>query len=102
MSLHCKRRPRYYFFINNAIYGDNGTELGELLSLLNSPQLMEAIATSTVTRLIEFPVQPLRAYIKSKDHRTAKIKTRHRSSYPKSIMPEQPTGYIRARENDCL
>jgi hypothetical protein len=63
---------------------------------------MEVIATLPVSRLIEFPVQPLRAYVKNKEHRQSKAKPRHKPSYPKIIMPDQPTGYIRQRENDCL
>jgi hypothetical protein len=63
---------------------------------------MEAIATLPVSRLIEFPVQPLRVYVKANERRPSKTKPRHKPSYPKIIMPEQPTGYIRQRENDCL
>lgn len=66
---------------------------------------MEAVATLStlpITRLLEYPAQPIRVYVKANEHRPSKIKPMQKSGYPKIVMPEQPTGYIRPRENDCL
>ena len=67
---------------------------------LQTPSLlMESIASIPVIG-IESYRKPLRLLIKEKE--TPKPKRKQKPVYPKIIMPEQPVGYIRQRENDCL
>jgi hypothetical protein len=60
---------------------------------------MESIATIPVIG-IESYRKPLRLYVKEKE--IPKPRRKPKPAYPKIMMPEQPTGYIRQRENDCL
>lgn len=67
--------------------------------LQNPSLLMESIATIPVIG-IESYRKPHRLYVKDKE--TPKPKRKPKPAYPKILMPEQPVGYIRQRENDCL
>ena len=72
----------------------------EYITPLQTPSLlMESIATIPVFG-IESYRKPHRLYVKEKE--IPKPKRKQKPAYPKIIMPEQPTGYIRQRENDCL
>jgi len=67
---------------------------------LQTPSLlMESIATIPVIGLDSYR-KPLR--LLTKEREIPKPKRRARPAYPKIIMPEQPMGYIKQRENDCL
>jgi hypothetical protein len=69
-------------------------------SPLQTPSLlMESIATIPVIGMESYR-KPLRLYVNPRQ--TPKPKRKPKPVYPKIIMPEQPVGYIRQREHDCL
>lgn len=68
---------------------------------LQTPSLlMESIAKIPVIGIESYRKPLSRLYVKEKE--IPKPKRKQKSAYPKIIMPEQPVGYIRQRENDCL
>jgi len=67
---------------------------------LQTPSLlMESIATIPVIG-IESYRKPHR--LLTRERETPKPKRKTKPVYPKIMMPEQPVGYIRQREHDCL
>jgi hypothetical protein len=55
---------------------------------------MEALAITPANRLIEYR-KPLRVFVKNSiERRSAK---KQKQSYPRILMPEQPSGYIKPK-----
>ena len=68
--------------------------------LQTPPLLMESIAKIPVIGIESYRKPLSRLYVKERE--VPRPKRKQKPVYPKIIMPEQPTGYIRQKENDCL